>query len=170
MWSIDNIKSQELVNFIKQGDFFATPFLLSDSNFKVIDDGKLAEEYARDCNSDEFCDWQSLWDNELCNLGVYDEISGHIEHKINQFMDEHFHYEQNFHNALQKIGYDELSQTSFLFNNMEGDLFRLLQCETLNKTSVFIELVKQTYLNNGFPCGWIGNYPNGQLVVFSNKS
>lgn len=169
MWSIEKIENQELVDFIKKGDFFSTPFLLN-INFEVIKDGEWADTYATDCNSDVYADWQMLWDEELDRLGVYDEITSHIEWKISDFIDENFHYELNFNGALQKVRYDEESQTSLLFNNMEGDLFRLLQCEALGKTSLFIEKVKQAYLNNGFPCGWKGSYPNGKLIVFSNEN
>lgn len=168
MWSIDKIKNQDLVQFIRNDNYFESPFLINSLDFEVIYDGNLAEYFAREY-SDNFSDWQSLWDNELDKLCVYDEISGHIEHKISQFLDENFHYGKNFNGALQKIGYDENTKTSFLFNNMEGDLFRLLQCDALEKSSHFINMVRQAYLNNGFPCGWSDLYPKGKLVVFSNE-
>lgn len=169
MWSIDKMKNQGLVEFIKRGDFFATPFLLKEEPyFEVITDGDWAETYARDCNSDAYADWQTLLDEEFYAL-CGDEISPHMEGKISDFVDENFHYGLNFHKALQKVGYDAETETSFLFNNMEGDLFRLLQCEALGKTSPFVELVKQAYLHNGFPCGWRGNFPEGKLIVFSNE-
>lgn len=103
-------------------------------------------------------------------LGVYDEINSHVEHKISQFLDEYFDYHKNFNGVLKKIGYDESTETSFLFNNMEGDLFRLLQCDALEKSSHFIHTVRQAYLNHGFPCGWSDIYPKGKLVVFSNEN
>lgn len=79
---------------------------------KVIDDGSLAEYCAREY-SDEFSDWQSLWDSELDKLGVYDEINSHVEHKISQFLDEYFDYNKNFNGVLKKIGYDESTETPF---------------------------------------------------------
>lgn len=169
MWSIDKIENQDLVEFIKKGMFFQSPFQGESTDFVVITDGVLAEDYARNSDEELFSDWQSLWDKELDKLGVYDEITSHIEGKIVDFLDEYFHYEKNFNGALQKVGYDAVEELSFLFNNMQGDLCRLLECEAVGKASFFTNLVKKAYLLGGFPCGWSDFYPNGKLVVFSNE-
>ena len=80
-----------------------------------------------------------------------------------------FNYSKDFSNATNKVGYDEGAKISLLFNNMEGDMFRLLKCAATGKSSSFFDNVREAYLNNGFPCGWDGFYPNGKLVVYSNE-
>lgn len=170
MWSIQQIENDEIVKFLKRKVFFDTPFLLKDvTRFHIITDSETAIDYATNENSDDFSDWQTLWDNELEKAGVYENMTDHIEYKINEFLEKEFNYSKDFSNATNKVGYDEGAKISLLFNNMEGDMFRLLKCVATGKSSSFFDKVREAYLNNGFPCGWDGLYPNGKLVVYSNE-
>ena len=104
-------------------------------------------------------------------LILIDYIYGNsnILSKINHFLEEELNYSKDFCGVTKKVGYDADTGISLLFNNMEGDMLKLLLCVSHNKTSPFIEKMRLIYLNNGFPCGYEGFYPNGKFVVFSNK-
>lgn len=56
MWSIDKIENQDLVEFIKKGMFFQSPFQGENTDFVVITDGVLAEDYARNSDEELFSD------------------------------------------------------------------------------------------------------------------
>ena len=88
MWSIQQIENDEIVKFIKRKVFFDTPFLLKDdTRFHVTTDSETAIDYATNENSDDFSDWQTLWDSELEKAGVYENMTDHIEYKINEFLE-----------------------------------------------------------------------------------
>ena len=106
----------EIVKFIKRKVFFDTPFLLKDdTRFHVTTDSETAINYATNENSVDFSDWQTLWDSELEKAGVYENMTDHIEYKINEFLENEFNYSKDFSNATNKVGYDEGAKISLLF-------------------------------------------------------
>lgn len=46
-----------------------------------------------------------------------------------------------------------------------GVIMESYYCKIKNKPTFFEELFK-IYENGNFPCGWVGKYPNGSLIVF----
>ena len=167
MWNIKDIEHDELIQFLKNEKFYDSPFNIKDDQIKIIHDGDLATYFATDDSEEFFQDWQSLWENQIVNLNIYG--NSNILSKINHFLEEELNYSKDFCGAIKKVGYDAGTEISLLFNNMEGDMLKLLLCVAHNKTSPFIEKMRLIYLNNGFPCGYEGSYPNGKFVVFSNK-
>ena len=167
MWNIKDIEYDELVKFLRKEKFYDSPFNIKDDQIKIIHDGNLATYFATNDSGEYFQDWQSLWEEQLVNLNVYENSS--MLSKINNFLEEELNYSKDFCGATQKVGYDAGIGTSLLFNNMEGDMLKLLLCVAHNKKKPFIEKMRLIYLNNGFPCGYEGFYPNGKFVVFSNE-
>ncbi len=77
-------------------------------------------------------------------------LSSHVNHKIETFMEE---------NNLGKTFVDCV-QWDLLGAIMESSYSK---CK--NRPEFFLELFK-VYESGNFPCGWIGEWPNGKLVVF----
>ena len=168
MGTIKDIEQDALVQFLKRDKFYNLPFhVKNDDQIRIISDGNLAVNFATDDSGENFQDWQSLWDKELIGLNLFKD--NRILSQVNNFLENELTYTKDFCGATKKVGYDEGTGTSLLFNNMEGDMLRLLLCVSHNKTSTFIEKIRTIYLNNGFPCGYEGFYPNGKFVVFSNE-
>ena len=51
---------------------------------------------------------------------------------------------------------------------MMRDMKIILNCYSNEYFPSLWQDILEVYLNNGFPCGWNGRYPEGQMVVFSN--
>ena len=53
MWNIKDIDHDELIQFLKNEKFYASPFNIKDDQIKIIHDGDLATYFATD-DSEEF--------------------------------------------------------------------------------------------------------------------
>ena len=65
MWNIKDIEHDELIQFLKNEKFYASPFNIKDDQIKIIHDGDLATYFATDDSEEFFQDWQSLWENQI---------------------------------------------------------------------------------------------------------
>jgi hypothetical protein len=59
---------------------------------------------------------------------------------------------------------------SKMFNDIEADLFNCCINIYVNGQNKLFDRMWEIYSQGGWPCGWKGEYPKGQLVVYSPKS
>ena len=86
MWNIKDIEYDELVKFLRKEKFYDSPFNIKDDQIKIIHDGNLATYFATNDSGEYFQDWQSLWEEQLVNLNIYENSS--MLSKINNFLEE----------------------------------------------------------------------------------
>lgn len=60
-------------------------------------------------------------------------------------------------------------QIDVIHETMNLDITMILKCYANGYFSPLWNEIMNIYLDGGFPCGWEGEYPQGQLVVFSNQ-
>lgn len=65
-----------------------------------------------------------------------------------------------------KIPLDIEAKLSTLRDELYVDLENALLNEYLGSPSALFEKILSTYENGGWPCGWLGKYPAGKLIVF----
>jgi hypothetical protein len=162
-WDDVLIDAKLLFDFLGREKFFDAPYNGTTSGRKVFTDPAPCFEFAQNQSGDGFEDWQTLLDNATLDFEV--GYSGFIRKKITKALGDGL-YQKDFSGADLK--FSRLPGISLLFNNMEGDMERLFYCYLNGKFPPIWEQVLDVYLYNGYPCGWIGRYPEGELVVFSN--
>jgi hypothetical protein len=158
------IDAKPLVDFLSREKFFDTPYNGTTTGRKIITDPALCYDFAQNQSEDNFEDWQSLLERELSGFEV--EYPGHISKKITKKLGEGL-YQKDFSGADLKLS--PVPGISLLFNNMEGDMERLFYCYLNGRLPPLWEQILDVYVHNGYPCGWNGRYPEGELVVFSNE-
>ncbi|NUF85828.1 hypothetical protein HUN17_17740, partial [Acinetobacter seifertii] len=91
--------------------------------------------------------------------------SDKIKHKLKQ--NNYFDFEQKeFNGAKEKWVYGE---ACILTELMYRDIGIIFQCYANDFFPEIWKKILEVYLNGGFSCGWIGHFPEGKLVVFSNE-
>lgn len=157
--------SKPLVEFLEKDSYFDVKFNNTDEDkFYVIKDAKLAVDIMTDKDCEEYDDWEIFPFSEEVFPSGYENIY-RIEVKLDKI--NYFNLEKKqFNGAEIKI---KNENADLLIDLMKRDFRTLFNCYT---SGVFPELWKDiftVYLNNGFPCGWEGMYPEGRLIVFSNE-
>jgi hypothetical protein len=77
--------------------------------------------------------------------------------------------------ALQTPKFDWLEKTGnlmYVAEAIQTDLYNILSfisSADSQKESKFLEQQLKVYQNGGFPCGWFGKYPDGEIIVYSPK-
>lgn len=65
-----------------------------------------------------------------------------------------------------------LKKGEYIVEFIYVDLYNILSfisSADTQKESLFLEKQWQVYQNGGFPCGWLGEYPQGEIIVYSPK-
>ncbi|WP_152601974.1 hypothetical protein [Burkholderia paludis] len=152
-WADVEKDANQILDYLKKSIFFEGPCKGEVVGRKIIFDASLAAEYSTDDSGDKFSDWQGILESIT---PAWPDMSRSIESKILSVLDQ-----------IHGKNYSGVSEYP-LIQNMEGDVSRLLHCYAYGEVHPLWRQIEQIYLDGGIPCGWEGNYPNGELVVFSN--
>jgi hypothetical protein len=155
--------AKPLVGFLSQGDFFARGYHGTTNRRLVLEDASVARRYATDDSFDSFDEWQTVSDDPRVFPDSF-EWKRWIDHNLrkNNYFDI---ASKDFNGADAKWMVDGSSQ---LFELMHRDIRIFMNCYANEFfPPIWLDML-DVYLNDGFPCGWSGRRPDGELVVFSN--
>lgn len=162
-WDDILVDAKPLVDFLNRKSFFDTPYNGVSTGRKVITDPKVCRDFATNQTGENFEDWQSLLTEAMNKDFEYPSfLASRITKKLGEGL-----FGKDFSGADLK--FTDVPGTGLLINNMEGDIYRLFYCYANEKLPPLWAQVLDVYLHNGYPCGWEGTYPEGELVVFSNE-
>lgn len=153
-----------IIQFIERNDYFDTPFSL-DIDAHIITDGEEANRYLTEFISEEYGDFEEILNALQKDIDYPDD---EIEDIMNEVITSHLmSSSKNYHNANQESasGVEDLEDT--MWYQLSIFYYFYLLDEELPPT---LEMMLKVYEHNGFPCGWIGKYPEGKLVVYSNNN
>lgn len=120
-----------------------------------------------------------LPENDYSNFLCYDETLDPTEINWDEvdIIGENIHFElwDFIVKALQNPKFEWLEQTGNLMYIAEAiqtdftNILSFISSADSQKESKFLEQQLKVYQNGGFPCGWYGKYPDGQIIVYSPK-
>lgn len=148
------------INFLEKGDFFKKPYKTT-KDYRITTDREEVIEIA----GTNFSDREDIFDSKagfpkdfIWNIDTFDR-------KLNK--NGFFRFEdKNFNNADIKLSIDGVS---ILKETMYIDIGYIFSCYANDYFPDLWKEILEIYMNDGFPCGWEGEYPEGRLVVFSNE-
>ena len=148
-WEDVLLAARPLLSFLA---FFDKPYIGNLKNHRVIFDLNEAIECSTNDSEDRYEDWQNLLESIT---PAWPEMPREIERNILKVLDQ-----------MAGKCFSCVSDSA-LFNNMQGDIARLLHCYAYGTVPQLWKAVQQVYLDGGIPCGWEGRYPEGRILVFS---
>ena len=117
--------------------------------------------------------------NDYSNFLCYDEALDptEIDWSKVDIIGEYIHSElwDFITKALEAPKFEWLDQTGNLMYIAEAiqtdftNILSFISSADSKKESKFLEQQLKVYQNGGFPCGWYGKYPDGQIIVYSPK-
>ncbi|WP_322089241.1 hypothetical protein [Burkholderia sp. BCC1999] len=164
-WQQILIAADVFVRFLERGSFYDRPYTGDLSGKFVTADAVDARRFATDDSFDEFDEWETVSDSS----NVFpDDFEWSLLVKSQLRKNGHWGIEsKNFNGTIEK--WSDLTSFSML-ELMRRDVEIIFQCYANEYFPSIWKDILNVYLNGGFPCGWNGRYPGGQLVVFSNVS
>ncbi len=151
----------EFIAFLQQGNFFRQPFTTT-KNYRVITDPTLAMDIAANYAGEQFHDREDAFEYDFPENLV---SLGRLQSKLNQC--NYFDYDRkSFNGADLKLTCDGVC---VLIETMDIDIDYIFRCYFNDYFPELWKEILEIYMNNGFPCGWEGEYPQGRLVVYSNE-
>lgn len=142
-------------NFIVENDFERA------FEYGLSDDGLVAEGFIEESWTDFREDRVVNLDEEIYKYNNYKEINKAIfNSRICDITD-----------IYPKFNDKYLEQLDNVSNEIEADLYYCLMSRLImGKNNYFFEEMLKAYVSGGWPCGWKGNYPNGNLIVYYPKN
>ena len=160
-WEQLQLDAAEFIAFLEQGNFFSQPFTTT-KNYRIITAPALAMDIAANYAGEQFHDREDAFEYDFPE---YFESLGRLDDKLNECND--FDYnKKNFNGADIKLTYDGIG---VLIEMMDIDIRNIFKCYANDYFPELWKEILEIYMNNGFPCGWEGEYPQGRLVVYSNE-
>lgn len=148
------------ISFLEKGNFFSQPFRTT-KNYRITTDPEEAIELA----GRQFSKREDIFDSQAGFPEDFEWDMGGIDRKLNK--NHYFEFEsKNFNGADKKL---TVNKVSILGETMSIDIGYIFQCYFNDYFPELWKEILEIYMNNGFPCGWEGEYPEGRLVVFSNE-
>lgn len=150
---------EEVMDFIRYSKMFNNKNI-NENNFKVVKDFNEAQNLAWSQDSSEVDTvWEYVKSKEAESIveKVYDLDLVTQQDALYDFFSDHDNYSKYF------LPFDYID----INEEIEGDLTicalnRLVNGETNN----FYEKIFEIYKNGGWPCGWKGTYPIGEIIVY----
>lgn len=162
-WSDLLIAAKPLVDFLGRGSYYQSNYRGQSSGELILTDVVAARKFATDDSFDLFDEWQTVSDSPSIFPADF-EWSRFIDYNLKK--NAYFNLEaKNFSGADVKW---ETSGACLLIELMHRDMRILLNCYANQHFPAIWQRILNVYLEDGFPCGWNGRYPVGELVVFSN--
>ena len=162
-WDELLLNAVPLVSFLGRDSYFGSAYSGATAGRLVLRDANAARHFASDDSFDSFDEWQTVTD-------APDVFPQNFEWK--RWID--YNLTKNNHFSLGSKNFSG-ADTKWLENGgclllelMHRDMRILLNCYANEIFPPVWESILDVYLHDGFPCGWNGRYPSGELVVFSN--
>lgn len=162
-WEEILVNASKFIKFLENGNFYHTGYS-NYSDVRVVKDVEIARDFATNSSFENFDEWETV-SNSYDVFPESFEWSPKITAKLknNNF----FNFEEkSFNGAKEKWEFDE---SCLLIELMYRDIEIIFQCYANDYFPEIWKSILEAYLESGFPCGWEGKYPEGRLVVFSNK-
>jgi hypothetical protein len=152
-----------LVGYLNRVSYFDKAYGGPPARRLILTDVDVAFKYASDDSFESFDEWETVSDSPDLFPENF-EWKSWIDHNL---------LESNYFSLTSKDfnGADTKwtkSGICLLYELMHRDVRILLNCYANNFFPDIWNDILDVYLNDGFPCGWQGTYPQGELVVFSN--
>jgi hypothetical protein len=163
-WKDLVVSAAPFIAFLQRDTFFDKRFSGNQAGRKVITDADVGMKYATDDSFDVFDDWETVTDSGDVFPPNF-QWSSWVSHNLlkNRFFDLE---SKNFNGADAK--WITQGGACLLQELMIRDMKILLNCYSNDYFPEIWRDILDVYLNDGFPCGWDGQYPHGKLVVFTN--
>lgn len=162
-WTDLIVDAAPFIQFLERDRYFDTAYTGERKNKLIIEDPKTAFKYASDESFDNFDGWETVTDSDPVFPDSF-EWSSWVNHNLKK--NNYFDFEsKDFSGADAKWTQGEVCLLQEL---MSRDMRIILNCYSNEFFPEIWKDILSVYLNNGFPCGWDGRYPEGKLVVFSN--
>ena len=158
-WEQLQLDAAEFIAFLELGNFFSQPFTTT-KNYGITTDADEAIEMA----GRQFSVRENVF---ACNVFPEDFVwnTPSIDRKLEK--NHHFEFaSKNFNGADTKLS---VHGVSILLETMDIDIGYIFACYFNDYFPELWNEILEIYMNNGFPCGWEGEYPQGRLVVYSNE-
>ena len=147
----------EIAEFCKQKRLLDGPYQGNSSQVLVIHDSNEALLTCGTDRGDGYEFWSELCEREYAKLEF---SSPHwLPGKIDQFLVGPLRQRTNDENLTLKI--------PIIWDAVQQDIWFCMASKSASKPSPLFAMIEDAYLLAGWPCGWKGNFPEGQLVVFS---
>jgi hypothetical protein len=162
-WNDLLIAARPLVEFLGRESYYQSKYGGESSDKLILTDVVAARKFATDDSFDLFDEWQTVSDSSEVFPADF-EWMRFIDYNLKK--NAYFNLRaKNFSGADKKW---ENSESCLLIELMCRDMRILLNCYANQYWPAVWQLIFDVYLMDGFPCGWNGRYPSGELVVFSN--
>lgn len=179
---IDQLQKRISHNFdyfmsIIQSDTFFKGKNTANKHAQIIDDKDLAWElYSNESIGDPYYNWVEIkYSYNFLGGFKKEELKEKIIDLGDQLTDKESlrlinifesKYYEKFYNTITEV-LEEMNLSDFI-DFVTNDFYNFLLFYTyLDQKIPFIENEISIYKDGGFPCGWKGNFPNGNFVVFS---
>ena len=150
---------EEVMDFIRKSKMFNKTTFHVD-NLEVINDFNEAQNLAWSQDSSEVDTvWEYVKSQEAESIveRVYDLELVTQQDDLYDYFSDHDNYSNDF------IPFDYID----INEEVEGDLTMCALNRLVNgKTDNFYEKIFEVYKAGGWPCGWKGTYPNGEVIVY----
>jgi hypothetical protein len=162
-WNDLLVSAGPLVAYLNRMSYFDRAYSGSRSARIVLTDADVAFKYASDDSFEKFDEWETVSDSPDVFPDDF-EWKSWIDHNLLE--NDYFGLaSKDFNGADVKW---TQSGICLLNELMHRDVRILFNCYANNFFPDIWRQILDVYLNDGFPCGWQGRYPEGELVVFSN--
>lgn len=153
---------QEILDFAKHGPLLRPASPIEDRRFRVVQDFADAQEYAyhRTITDDEdAANWLDLREDQASQVLGPTYSNPALAAVLNQGTE----LLQPLAATLARLPTPYLE----IVNDVEGDLRNCaLSRAVLGPDAHFFDLLWDAYRQGGWPCGWEGEYPEGDLIVY----
>ncbi|MDR0481061.1 MAG: hypothetical protein LBG66_04150 [Gallionellaceae bacterium] len=125
----------------------------------MVHDIKIADRISIATDDEEYWPWIDVRESESA------AFSDKKPENYGKIMDA---WEETMLSFIKKNLPDDFSK---MFNDIEADLLNCCINIYVNGQNKLFDRMWEIYSQGGWPCGWKGEYPEGQLVVYSpNRS
>ncbi|SEM16278.1 hypothetical protein SAMN04487786_1216 [Paenisporosarcina quisquiliarum] len=150
---------EEVMDFIRNNKMFNKNYFQV-NNLEIINDFNEAQNLAWSQDSSEVDTvWEYVKSQEAESIveKVYDLDLVTQQDDLYDFFSDH----DNYSNDFLPFDYIDINE------EVEGDLTMCALNRLVNgKTDNFYEKIFEVYKQGGWPCGWKGTYPIGEIIVY----
>ena len=149
--------SPELVNFCERGRLLGEPYRGDITKAAVIHDANEALVTSGTERDGGYEFWPDLCEREYAKLGF--DCPHWLPGKIDKFLIGPFRQRTDDERLVLEI--------PIIWDAVQQDIWFCMASRNSKNPGRLFDLIEEAYLASGWPCGWKGRFPHGQLVVFS---
>jgi hypothetical protein len=161
-------RASRVVTFLQRTSFFANEFDASKVDVVVVRDPLRALEYANKLNHDDesYEDYVELLETEYAKVkrsvqfGVESKVSNAIFGKVGTGQTSGILRVDLLNASLSE------AEKSVLDSNFDYEIVGCAANLNSSKPSKLYDQILAAFEAGGIPCGWMGKFPKGKLIVF----